>query len=522
MTTFYLGTDPSKGYADFCFTNEHGSILPGGGRRDDTPQGHADLRRAITALLARDPKAQLLVGVEASGGLERNWLRTLRELASEVPAPECSAGCRSRLRLYHLNPLAVYKYLERELHRNVTDPISARGIADYLQRGLRRADCLHEPKLEGVRSLYRFTLGYLDHSVVLQNQLHALLPSVHPDLVQYCRADWPKWLLLLLVRYPSALFLSRAHTRSLARIGYITKDRATMLVEAAKTSVGSLRDDAGAAQTVQLLAKEILRLQGQVAALKQQLTRQFTQDREVVLSSSISGIGAWTAVCLRLECGSLTRFHSAEALIAQVGLDPRTYVSGDGEEHHGISHRGEARVRAALYMAALTAVRTNPVIRAYYTHLRAQGKPHLVALVACMAKLLRIAYACVMRDAPFDPEYQAQARKRWEAEEAARAARRNTPAGAPGPAALDAPVPEDRSKQPCGSLAAPISAREARRRRGAQQPPGATGPAGHKKGSVMPQAGFPGENVVLALPERHDIRPPGVGATAHTRGKKRG
>ena len=51
---------------------------------------------------------------------------------------------------------------------------------------------------------------------------------------------------------------------------------------------------------------------------------------------------------------------------------------------------GRARVRAALYMAALVASKHNPRIRAFYGRLVAAGKPKKVALVACMRKLLVI------------------------------------------------------------------------------------------------------------------------------------
>ncbi len=49
---------------------------------------------------------------------------------------------------------------------------------------------------------------------------------------------------------------------------------------------------------------------------------------------------------------------------------------------------GRARVRASLYMGALTASRCNPVIREFYQRLLAAGKPKKVALTACMRKLL--------------------------------------------------------------------------------------------------------------------------------------
>ena len=54
---------------------------------------------------------------------------------------------------------------------------------------------------------------------------------------------------------------------------------------------------------------------------------------------------------------------------------------------------GRAPVRVALYMATLSAVRWDPLMKAHYQHLRARGKLGKVALVACMRKLLGIANA---------------------------------------------------------------------------------------------------------------------------------
>lgn len=159
---------------------------------------------------------------------------------------------------------------------------------------------------------------------------------------------------------------------------------------------------------------------------------------------------------LRLECGSLARFHSEAAITAFAGLNPRRHESGDTDKPAKISRRGRKEIRAALYMAALTAIRCNPVIRAFYQRLINQGKLHMVALTACMAKMLRMAYACVLSGQPFDAAQHRQIQERRER----KAAERPAPQPQPGDS---------------GSLAAPVSRREAKRRRAA----------------TMPQAGVP-------------------------------
>ena len=63
---------------------------------------------------------------------------------------------------------------------------------------------------------------------------------------------------------------------------------------------------------------------------------------------------------------------------------------------------GRARVRAVLYMGALSASRHNPLIRAFYQRLLAAGKPKKVALTACMRKLLVILNAMLKHHTPRD------------------------------------------------------------------------------------------------------------------------
>ena len=58
---------------------------------------------------------------------------------------------------------------------------------------------------------------------------------------------------------------------------------------------------------------------------------------------------------------------------------------------------GLAEVRSVVYMAAIVAMRHNPVIRTFYERLLAAGKPKKVAIVACMRKLLTILNA-MLRD----------------------------------------------------------------------------------------------------------------------------
>ena len=116
------------------------------------------------------------------------------------------------------------------------------------------------------------------------------------------------------------------------------------------------------------------------------------RQKEKILTS-VLGVGpvvTTTLLCGLPELGSL----SARKLSALVGVAPFNRDSGHSRGRRSC-WGGRAHVRAALYMAALTASRCNPVIREFYQRLRLAGKPAKVALVACMRKLLIILNAMV-------------------------------------------------------------------------------------------------------------------------------
>jgi transposase len=114
------------------------------------------------------------------------------------------------------------------------------------------------------------------------------------------------------------------------------------------------------------------------------------------LLRSFPGIGPVSSRTLLAELPELGDLNRKK-IAALVGVAPLNRDSGTLKGTR-TCWGGRARVRQVLYMATLTAIRRNPVIRRTYSALRARGKKHKVALVACMRKLLTILTAMV-RDA---------------------------------------------------------------------------------------------------------------------------
>ena len=116
---------------------------------------------------------------------------------------------------------------------------------------------------------------------------------------------------------------------------------------------------------------------------------------------SIPGIGPVAAAVLLAEVPELGASTRPE-VAALVGVAPFNRDSGAwcGRRRYW---GGRAQVRAALYLAALTATRVNPTLRAYYQRLIVAGKPPKVALVACMRKLLVLCNALCKSQTTWDP-----------------------------------------------------------------------------------------------------------------------
>lgn len=119
------------------------------------------------------------------------------------------------------------------------------------------------------------------------------------------------------------------------------------------------------------------------------------------LFRSMPGIGPINSrmlmACLP-ELGQLNR----QKISALVGVAPFNRDSGKFKGQRRI-WGGRAQVRNCLYMAAMTAKRCNPVIRTLYERLTARGKPHKVAMVACMRKMLIILNTMAKNNALWNP-----------------------------------------------------------------------------------------------------------------------
>lgn len=129
---------------------------------------------------------------------------------------------------------------------------------------------------------------------------------------------------------------------------------------------------------------------------------------DVDLLTSIPGISDSTAWVLLAELQEADRPQQLDPKqeTAHAGLDPRIEQSGSSLDRSSLSKRGSPRLRKRLYFPALAAIRHNPLIKDFYERLIGRGKQKMVAVCACMRKLLCIAVGVLKNQAEFDPNWQ--------------------------------------------------------------------------------------------------------------------
>jgi len=153
--------------------------------------------------------------------------------------------------------------------------------------------------------------------------------------------------------------------------------------------------------------RQLLRvIDKQIAVVDRHIAERVAADeqlqRRAQIIDSIPGLGETTAAVLVTQLPELGRLNRRQ-IAALVGVAP---INRDSGQFRGkrMTGGGRVRVRCALYMPLLAAIRHNPVIRAFYQRLLDNGKAKMVALVAAMRKLLTTLNTMMQNNQLWNPE----------------------------------------------------------------------------------------------------------------------
>lgn len=145
-------------------------------------------------------------------------------------------------------------------------------------------------------------------------------------------------------------------------------------------------------------------VEGAEKRIEQHLGRHPELKAEIDRLDTVDGVGRVTAVAVAAEMGDLRAFGRARQMGAFAGLSPQHNESGSSVRGKPrMCKKGNGRVRTALYMAALSAVRKDNPFRDLYRRLVAGGLAPRAALGAVMRKMLVVMRAMLIGERDYDP-----------------------------------------------------------------------------------------------------------------------
>ena len=141
-------------------------------------------------------------------------------------------------------------------------------------------------------------------------------------------------------------------------------------------------------------------LQREVEVMDARIALRASEDEDVRLLMTMTGVGHFTAMLLLSEIGDITRFSTPEKLSSWAGLAPRTHQSGDSCWNGRITKRGNKRVRWILSQSAQTARLHDPKFQTFYQRI-AVRRGHSKALVAVCRKMLVVIWTVLTMNEPY-------------------------------------------------------------------------------------------------------------------------
>lgn len=357
-------------------------------------------RAGYDALLKALGPSPTLVVMEATGHYWKNLFAALTAAGHEVAL---------------LSPLVARRFQDSGLERTKTDAIDATGLARFGFEKRPPATQLHDEGAESLRELVRHRDRLRQDFDDRVRQLHRLVDLGFPEFTRYVRSLDSMLATSLLAEYPTAHAFARANPKRLAKLRYDSRhfvgaELAQQLVDAAQRSVGQHHGPAYALQA-RHICQDIDLWRRRLAEIDRDIGNLLDTHEVGKLLITIEGVGPQSAARIIAAVGDPARFRNAAAFAAYLGVVPSLRQSGKRTDARaGIGPLGNARLRMALWMPVLGAVRRNPWLRAFYERLRKAGKPPKLALIAAMRKLIHAVYSVAKNRKPFTiPTEQARA-----------------------------------------------------------------------------------------------------------------
>lgn len=399
-----IGIDTARYGHHVSFLDEKKQTASSAFNFKEDSEGYEKLLSALKKLRNRHPGVKLYVRIDSAGQYADNLIHWLHQQDLSLLI---SVGTTKKNKAYR----------EAHFDKRKADPVDSLACARFAAIEMPDAMFAPEPAFGSLRNVAAALEANSTNLTRLVNQLHILLSICFPEFAVCIKNISSGHALKILEKYPTAKRLSSARIDSLLSIPHLTDETAHKLHQSAKKTTAHANSTI---EEVLIKAKvaEIKAAKTQSATLLKLLQKAWKAlpegpHRRV---HSIKGIGIQTAAAIVAKMVSIERFQCDSAVIGYFGIFPEEKnTSGTDRDGNpkvgktfGMSVKGNDLVRRLLYLAAQSASKHNPAVRALFARQVAQGKHYDKIMGHCMAKLLRQVFAVWSKDEDFDPEFEAK------------------------------------------------------------------------------------------------------------------
>ena len=321
-----------------------------------------------------------------------------------------------------ISSLASSRYREAIFNSwDKNDPKDAGILLELLKRGIVQIytdpikSAFHDIQ-ELSKTYYHITLSRtrLQHSILTH-----YLPLYFPEMGKFWNSTRSEWWINFLLHFPTPTSVTQYTEEefcSLASpiIGRKVNKQAKLqeLYATAQHSIGlPVAPESLACQTFKLQLQRYQELTSQRKRLEQQAESILSENKDYRILKSIPGIGPIIALTILAEGGDLRRFGHHRQFLKYCGLDLAKNQSGNFRGQEKLSKRGNARLRLALFMATISAVRQTENCFRDKFHRYTKAAPNDAdckrkARTAVMAKMARVIHALVKSSTPYQSYFE--------------------------------------------------------------------------------------------------------------------
>ena len=381
---YYVGIDISKYKHDCFICTETGEVIEENLSFTNTNEGFIQLLNLLKSL---DNSQEIRIGFEATGHYGMN-LKLFLE--------------KNNYSFMEFNPALVKKFIAGQtLRRTKTDKKDAIQITKYLISVDYKPHPTQFYHKYSLKSLTRLREKLVKQRSYYEVQITNILDVTFPELKPAFDNSFSATLFFILNKYKTAEKIANMRDyESIKKVshGKFPYAKFLKIKELAKNTVGECNDIFEFELTCLLtlhstIQKKIKELESKIEKIIKELDPP---------TLSIKGIGIISCAGIIAEFGDISRFKSADAMVAFAGLEPSISESGT-ESHTGkmVKH-GSGHLRYYLMNVAEYVFLHEPIFTEYYYKKRNEGKCHRVVCNHIAKKLIRIIYKLETENIKFD------------------------------------------------------------------------------------------------------------------------